>query len=53
MHYFSIAALSTAMEITILSVCSAAQANLPEADKAGGECIQIRLSLNLGFRYVA
>jgi len=51
MHYFSIAVHSTAMEITILSAFSAAQANLPEADKAGGECSNIKLSLNLGFRY--
>jgi hypothetical protein len=51
MHYFSIAVLSTAMEITILSVFSAARANLPEADKAGGECTKINLSLNLWFRY--
>jgi hypothetical protein len=48
MHYFSIAVLSTAMEITILSVFSAARANLPEA---GGECTKINLSLNLWFRY--
>jgi len=40
------------MEITILSVFSAAQANLPEADKAGGECTKIKLSLNLESRYV-
>jgi hypothetical protein len=37
MHYFSIAVLSTAIEITILFAFSAARANLPKADKAGGE----------------
>jgi hypothetical protein len=51
MHYFSIAVLSTAMEITIPSVFFAARANLPEADKAGGESTKIKLSLNLGFGY--
>jgi hypothetical protein len=36
-HYLFIAVLSTAMKITILSAISAARANLPQADKAGGE----------------
>jgi len=53
MHYFSIAVLSAAMEINIPSASFAAQASLPEADKAGGECIKIKLFLNFEFCYVA
>jgi hypothetical protein len=37
LRYFFIAVLSTAMKITIHSAVSAARANLPQADKAGGE----------------
>ena len=51
MRRFSIAVLSAAMEINIPSAFSAAQANLPEADKAGGEYTKIKLSLNLGVGY--
>ena len=53
MHYFSIAVLSAGMEINIPSAASAAQASLPEANKAGGECIKIMLFLNFEFCYVA